>query len=350
MTTSKPSAGRGLAAFLATEAGGGTVLLAAAALALAWANSDWADSYESVWSYRAGIDLRAWVSEVLMTLFFFVVGLEIKRELVDGELSDRRRATLPLAAALGGMIVPALIYLSIARGAGSRGWGIPTATDIAFAVGLLSLLGSRLNRLKVLLLGIAIADDIGVIILITIFYSRSLDPLSFLTIAGAFAGLMMPVGRSDDEGLGRRLERVFHPWTAYAVVPLFALANAGVSLGGGALSGALSWRVALAVALGLFIGKAAGITAGAWIAVRSGIARLPEGCGWSDIFGVGLVAGVGFTVSLFVVGLAFPGGALAAPAKIGILAGSALSASAGLLWLGLRSRRGVAVGTVAPPR
>lgn len=312
-----------------------------------------------------------------MAVFFFVVGLEIKRELVEGELSDRAKATLPAIAAIGGMAAPAAIYLAWNIGApAARGWGIPMATDIAFAIGVLALLGSRVPvSLKVLLLSIAIADDIGAILVIAAFYTPTVnaaalasalvglalvvalwrvprwwsDPLLVAvmvfvwvatlasgvhaTIAGVALGLITPAqGGAGPLPPAQRLERTLHPWTSYLVVPVFALANAGVALDGQALGAALVSPVAPGVVMGLVIGKPLGIVALSWLSVRLGIARLPAGVSWAQLIGLGAVAGIGFTVSLFIAELALADAALA-QAKIGIMAGSLTAGTAGLLVL-----------------
>jgi NhaA family Na+:H+ antiporter len=404
---------RPLRAFLDTEAAGGIVLLAATVIALVWANSPWDGAYTSLWhtglSIRLGgwslsQDLRHWVNDGLMALFFFVVGLEIKRELVDGELRRLKQATLPIAAAVGGMVVPALLYALInAGGAGARGWGIPMATDIAFAVGLLALLGPSVPQsLRILLLSLAIVDDIGAILVIAVFYTGDLSwgplvmavlglglvallrslrvwwvPLYVVlgagvwlatfasgvhaTIAGVVLGLMTPAHAlepsafakmrlgivADDESpsagdaragalqlqesvsVAERLEHVLHPWTSYLVIPLFALANAGVAVDLDALSGLLASRVTIGVIAGLVAGKLVGVSGFAWAAVRLGIATLPRGVGWRHLCGVAAIAGIGFTVSLFVAGLAFPGSPLLDEAKVGILLASTAASLVG---------------------
>ncbi len=416
------------------------MLLVAAAVALLWANAPQGDSYRDFWGARITLDLNIitldeplvrWVNDGLMAVFFFVVGLEIKRELLRGELAGARRAALPVAAALGGMIVPAAIYAAFNAGRdGAHGWGIPMATDIAFAVGVLVLLGGRIPlSLKVFLLALAIVDDLGAIAVIAVFYTDDLSlgwlaaaagifALVFVlgrlrvralwvyvaagaaawlavhesgvhaTIAGVILGLLTPVDAhaepgdldsrainliadhhashelhtrdgADESGaalreletLARdsrpvldRLEHTLHPWVSYAIIPIFALANAGVSLGGGALRDAASAPVSLGVAAGLMLGKPIGITLASLVAVRSGIATLPDGVRWPQIVGVSLVGGVGFTVSLFISDLAFADAALIDQAKIGILAGSTLMGVAGYLVLRRASVVGAASG------
>jgi NhaA family Na+:H+ antiporter len=373
--------------FLQTEVAGGAVLLAASIAALAWANLP-DDSYADVWGRtldlgvgRLYLDLTLgeWISEGLMTLFFFVVGLEIKRELVRGELADRRTAALPVAAAIGGMALPAAIYAALnAGGDGARGWGIPMATDIAFSIGLLALAGSRVPlALKVFLLALAIVDDLGAIAVIAIFYTddvalewlvaalavltaaaaasrtqfpwRVVLPVAMLvcwlalheagvhaTIAGAALGLLTPAGAhsaTDEASNLTRLEDILHPWVSYLIVPLFALASAGVALSGGAVGDAASSRVTWGVVLGLAVGKPLGILGASYAAMRLGLATLPRGTSWPQIGAVGVVAGVGFTVSIFIAELAFGGRALVVEAKIGILASSAAMGALGLAML-----------------
>ena len=379
-----------LAEFLQTEAAGGAVLLAAALLGVIWANSPWSDAYASFWSSEVGLgsgdlalrlDLRHWVNEGLMALFFFVVGLEIKRELVVGELRRPRTALLPGMAAVGGMVLPAAIYALVnVGGPGGRGWGIPMATDIAFAVGVLALLGSRVPRgLRLFLLTLAIVDDVGAIVVIALFYSggvawvwlgvaagvvgavvalRALQvsrPFAYVipgvvlwlalheaglhaTLAGVALGLLTPARPFRGRRVLERLEHVLHPWSSFLVVPLFGLPNAGVSVGAAAIAAAATSPVTLGVVLGLVVGKAAGIAAATAIAVRSGLGTLPAGVRRRHVLGAAALGGIGFTVSLFVADLALTGAALDA-GKIGILAGSAVS---GLL--------GVAVIATAPRR
>ncbi|HEV3400580.1 MAG TPA: Na+/H+ antiporter NhaA [Acidimicrobiales bacterium] len=397
--------------FLRTEAAGGIVLLVAAVAALIWANSPWSGSYRSLWGTELSIrigrfglteDLRHWVNDGLMAIFFFVVGLEIKRELVRGDLRDPRTAAMPAIAAAGGMVVPALLFLLVNSGAeGSRGWGIPVATDIAFAIGVVALFGSRVPvALKLFLLTLAIVDDIGAIVVIAVFYAGELD-LRFLatgfglvvlmvavrragvvwspayallgvgvwmatqasgvhaTIAGVALGLLTPARALTPRAVARewvadlgdepspgeldamtrlartsvspaeRLEHLLHPWTSFLVVPLFALANSGVALEAGSFDAPGTLRLTAGVVLGLVVGKVTGITLAAWLAVRTGVGRLPEGATWPMVVAIGFVAGIGFTVSLFIAELAFSGGALQDAAKIGVLCASTLSALVG---------------------
>ena len=350
-----------LARFLAVEAAGGIVLLVATAAALGWANSPWSAAYEDLWRGS-----RHWVNDGLMAVFFFVAGLEIRREMVDGELADRRAAALPVAAAIGGMVVPALVFLSLnAGGAGGRGWGIPMATDIAFAVGVLALLGRRVPAaVRTTLLALAIVDDIGAIIVIAVVYAGS---VSFVWLVAAVAGLgvvalrrRLPSSSSSvfalaavavwfatlqsgvhptiagvalalvaPAPLAARLEAALHPWASFVIVPVFALANAGIAVSSDLLADAVGSPVAVGVAAGLVVGKLAGISAGAGVAVALGWAVLPGGVCWRHIVGIAGLAGIGFTVSLFVTGLAFAEPALRHEATVGVLAASIVSAALG---------------------
>jgi NhaA family Na+:H+ antiporter len=392
---------RPLQEFLQRETAGSILLLGAAAIALTWANLP-GSSYVDFWSRELGGDvgplhlqltLGEWVSDGLMALFFFVVGAEIKRELVRGELSGRQQAMLPAAAALGGMIAPALIFVLFNPSSPERdGWGIPMATDIAFAVGVLALLGPRVPlSLKVFLLALAIVDDLGSIAVIAIFYTDNISwawlavaaalftvvamlpragilnvwvyaLAGFLawfavhesgvhaTIAGVVMGLLVPVERDSDdipasdastaEPPLERLERAVHPWSSFLVVPLFALANAGVELGGGKIADAFASPVAWGIALGLIIGKPLGIGLASYVAVRAGIATLPSGASMRDLMAVSVVAGIGFTVALFITQLAFDDPVTIDEAKIAILLASLLMGAAGI----------VALRTVLPER
>jgi len=409
--------------FLRVEAAGSIVLFAAAALALLWANAPvdgWSQAYFDFWHTHVSFEiggwhveesLQHWVNDALMVIFFFVVGLEIKYELVNGDLRDPRTAALPIVAAIGGMAAPALIYLAIAGGGETgSGWGIPMATDIAFAVGVLGLLGRRLpSTARLFLLTLAIVDDIGAIVVIAVFYTADLSlewlALSLVllavvavlrvlrvwsipvyvvlgtatwyallesgvhaTLAGVALGLLTPatplleekVARGfalealrdrhlDPEELARlrflltesvpmveRLQSRLHPFSAYVVLPVFALANAGVDLGGGALGDVFSSTVALGIVAGLVLGKPLGIALACFVAVRVGIARLPDRTSWTQIVGLGAVGGIGFTVSLFIAGLSFPGSAaLTDEAKVGILLASLIAAAVGVAVLRL---------------
>ena len=364
--------------FFKDEAVGGKLLVLGAAVAIALANSSLAASYSQLWEtqLRIGLggfgielDLRHWINEGLMAIFFLVVGLEIKREMTRGELRNRKIAALPIGAAIGGMAVPALIYLLFNNGtSASGGWGIPMATDIAFAVAVLSLLGRRVPiALKIFLLTLAIADDLGAIVIIALFYTTDVhvgylfaalgivgligatrrqiarSPTIFMlfgaalwvclylcgvhaSIAGAIVGILAPLR------LGNLLEKVFLPISSFVVVPIFALANAGVVLSLAPLQSHTA--VALGIISGLVIGKALGIYLASWVLVRLRIAQLPSGVTWRHIIGIGCLAGIGFTVSIFVADLAFSNQAeLIATAKLSILIGSLLSALIGSVLL-----------------
>lgn len=399
--------GGALPDFLATEVAGGGALVAAAVVAVVWANSPWSQSYHDLWATEATIslgghvlalDLRHWVNDGLMAIFFVVVALEVKRELIEGELRDPRRASLPVVAAIGGMAVPAALYLVLnAGGTGSSGWGIPMATDIAFALGVAALVGRSLPPgLRLFLLALAIVDDIGAILVIAVFYSSGLAmswlaggvalvglvyalrrvgvfyPPLFVaigtamwlalhesgvhpTLAGVAMGLLAPARPTlDPEDVASRrdelldlhspkaarrtsklarssvsqmewLEHGLHPWTSLGIVPVFALANAGVSLSSSALGDAARSPVAWGALVGLVVGKTIGISGFAWLATRTGISALPAGATWRQVIGTAALAGIGFTVSIFVTGLAFDGVDLVAEAKIGILAASLIA-------------------------
>ena len=418
---------RGFQYFAQTEAAGGIALIAATAVALVWANSPWADTYFHLWETQLTFgasgfgltgSLHHLINDGLMAVFFFVVGLEIKREALDGELSSIRLAALPVAAAAGGMIVPALFYAFINLGGpGTNGWGVPMATDIAFALGILALLGSRVPvGLKVFLTALAIVDDLGAVLVIALFYTSDISwvalaagvsllfvlvglnrsgvrhpaPyaiigtviwLAFLasgvhaTIAGVLVAMTIPartviddddfVGTALDKidefrrgasesvlGNGARVQAVYaleeaceaalpplvriedklHGIVAFAIIPLFALANAGLVLGGVTAAG-ITHPVTLGIVAGLAIGKPAGIALASWIVVRAGAADLPEGTSWKMLHAVGWLAGIGFTMSLFVAGLAFKDQALLESAKLGILGASLLAGVSGSLFL-----------------
>jgi NhaA family Na+:H+ antiporter len=384
---------KGALAFFHHEAAGGLVLLAAAVAALIASNSALAWLYDGFLDTPVGVrvgplaldkPLLLWINDGLMAIFFFLVGLEIKRELLSGELSTFGQAALPTVAAVGGMAVPALIYVAINWGdaAALRGWAIPSATDIAFAVGALALLGPRIpSSLKIFLLALAILDDLGSIVIIALFYTEHLSGLSLAlasagivvlwtlnargiarlapyaltgvfiwvcvlksgvhaTLAGVVVALAIPMSRNleSEPSLLEQLEESLHPWVAFAVLPLFAFANAGVSLHGLSLA-KLMEPIPLGIAAGLFLGKTVGIFAAAWMAVASGLAAKPEGATWAQVLGVAMLGGIGFTMSLFVGMLAFPDPAQAAPLRLGVLAGSLVSAIAGYLVLAACSRR-----------
>ena len=422
--------------FMHEEASSGIVLFVAAAVALIWANSPWYHVYKELLEThitigfgRWAIDetLHHWVDDGLMAVFFFVVGLEIKRAIIVGELSSVRRAALPIFAALGGMIVPALIYFAFnMEGEASRGWGIPMATDIAFSLGVLSLLRTRAPLpLKVFLAAFAIIDDIGAVIVIAVFYTGDIawgnlgigaiflavlavvgrlgirHPLvyaplgvavwlAFLnsgihaTVAGVLIAVTIPIrvrvnsegflsrsrdlllvfersgayGHEDQTSSGQRailkemedtaqemqsplqrFETALHPWVAFIIMPLFALSNAGVRIEGDFFA-ALTHSVTIGIVLGLVIGKQVGVTLFSWAAVRFGFAVLPYGVSWLQFYGVALLGGIGFTMSLFITNLAFTTQTLSTEAKVGILLGSAISGVIGYLVL-LRAGRGL---------
>jgi len=408
--------------FFATESAGAVLLAGGALGALVWANSPWSDSYEKLWNSRIAItaaghtldlDLRHWLNDGLMTIFFFVVGLEIKREVVDGHLSNRRAALLPMIAAVFGMAVPALVYLAIAGGSAPRGWAIPVATDIALAVGVLAVAGPRVpSSLRAFLLGLAIVDDIGAIVIIAVVYSAGVQwgwlaaAVVLLaavagvrwfgihatgvyvvigavvwyglheagihpTLAGVALGLLAPsVPRLraeyiDADELADELAdvssaeaarstthlakgsvsvvewllHVLHPWTSYVIVPVFALANAGIELSWDGLGDALSSPVAWGVFAGLVVGKPLGVVVAVKLSVRAGISDPPSGSTGVQVLGVGTAAGIGFTVAIFITELALTDPVDQSNAKLAILVASVLAAAiaAGLLRFGPRS-------------
>ena len=385
--------------FLRHEATAGLLLMATAALALILDNSPLAYLYDAllltpmvVQVGQLAIDkpLLLWINDGLMAVFFLLVGLEIKREALEGELSSRAQIALPGIAAIGGMLVPALVYVLINRNNPEllNGWAIPAATDIAFALGVLALLGSRVPvALKVFLLALAIIDDLGAIVIIAVFYTADLS-LAALSIAGVgglslillnrlgvtrlapyiligivmWAGVLksgvhatlagvvlaMAIPLRSPEGTGepplKRLEHALHPWVAFGVLPAFAFANAGVSLAGLSLGSFLE-PLPLGILLGLFLGKQLGIFGFVWLGVRAGFCRLPPGVTWLQIYGVSLLAGIGFTMSLFIGTLAFEDPGFSAGIRIGVLGGSILSASLGylVLRLALSERSGAPV-------
>jgi NhaA family Na+:H+ antiporter len=421
--------------FTSREVSGGVVLLACAVLALVWANSPWANYYTDLWHTRLALsvanirmdhDLHFWVNDALMAVFFFVVGLEIKRELLAGDLASRPKAALPFTAAVGGVLVPALLYFSLnPSGPEARGWGVPMATDIAFVLGVMALLGKRVPLgLKVFLTALAIVDDIAAVVVIAVFYTQDIawaplgvsalclagalaanrlgvrHPLPYAligawlwltilqsgvhaTLAGVLMAFTIPSQTAIDQRRflrhGRavldhfekaaskqpydiladieqqmaidaledacekvqpplhRLENALHPWVTLVIMPIFALANAGVSLGAD-LHKTLTDPITLGVVLGLFLGKPIGITFASWIAVRSGIASLPEKVSWKHIHGAAWLAGIGFTMSLFMTGLAFSDEERTTAAKLGILIAS-LGAGIVGSWILVRIRR-----------
>ena len=412
--------------FIHTEEVGALILLLGAATALGWANSPWSQSYFDFWHIYISFDLQVFaisqdlghlVNEGLMAIFFFLVGLEIKRELLHGELSSFKKAALPVVAAVGGMAMPALIYLLLnGSGEGAVGWGVPMATDIAFALGVLALLGKRMPaELRVFLLGLAVVDDLGVIAVIATFYTDSIHwtnlglglamfaliagcirlgvrSLGFYlilaivmwqfflesgihaTLAGVLVAAIVPsrpdlsreeyadsvedllhdlrlaTANEDEEkaeavverieklssrteGPLERLEDIVHPWVSFVILPIFALANAGIVFTSGAVSDALASSVTLGVALGLLVGKPMGVLVLTWLAVRTGLGQLPSGVGWWHILGVGFLAGIGFTVAIFVSAIAFDDQALVDQAKMGIFGASILAGATGYLFL-----------------
>jgi NhaA family Na+:H+ antiporter len=412
--------------FFHTEITSGLMLLAAAIAAVVWANSPVADSYTRFWTTDLSVHfgvfslshtLREWINDALMAIFFFVVGLEIKREFAHGELSGWKRSSLPILCALGGMIVPAMLYVVFNAGkAGSSGWGIPMATDIAFSLGVLSLVGDRIpTSARIFLLAIATVDDVGAIVVIAMFYTDHVAivpliwaailvaiigvmgrvgiraaatyiPIGVLfwfavlrsgvhaTIAGVALGLLTPtqpvrdkklfvtlagnlaheigdaiaakdkdsaealLGKmeqltAETEAPSDRLVRILHPWSAYLVLPLFALANSGVTFNFAVLQTAVFNPITLGVAVGLFVGKCLGITGFAYLSTRLRVANLVPGLSWTHVAGLAMLGGIGFTISLFISDLAFNDNALVDMAKIGVFAASLFSGAAGFLLL-----------------
>jgi Na+/H+ antiporter NhaA len=374
--------------FLATEAGGAALLLAAAVLALIWANSPWSASYDDLLStdLRLGLgsvgiemDVHHWVNDAAMAIFFLVVGLEINREISVGELRDKRSVAIPTLGALGGLVLPALIYLAFnPSGEAARGWGVAMSTDTAFVIGILALFGPRCpDRLRLFVLTLAIVDDLGAISVMALFYTDDLDlaglavaagifgamlvlrragvwqlwPYVLLalalwlavygsgvhaTLAGVLAGLAIP-SRATRTSVGPapsdRLQTRLHPWSAFVVIPIFGLANAGVSLSPEALREASTSSVTIGIAVALVVGNAVGIFAAAGLAIRTGLGVLPGRVRFGHLLGGAILAGIGFTIALFITELAFEDEALVAQAKIGILTGSLVAAILGTLVL-----------------
>ena len=373
--------------FLRLEAAGGIILVAAALGAILLANSPLAWLYDGLLATPVVVQIGAlalakplllWVNDGLMAIFFFLVGLEIKREFLEGELSSLRQTALPAAGAVGGMVLPIIIYVVLTAGdpVAMRGWAIPAATDIAFALGLLSLVGSRVPAsLKIFLLALAIMDDIGAILIIALFYAGDLSLLSLglacigmaalivlnrlgvtklaayiligivvwvcvlksgihATLAGVAVAFCIPLGRgrAHDESPLKDLEHALHPWVAFGILPAFAFANAGVSLSGLSVSDLFA-PVPLGIAAGLFLGKQIGVFGCAAAAIRLGWCRLPAGATWVHLYGVALLTGIGFTMSLFIGTLAFGDVAFAAEVRIGVIGGSLLSAGFGFFVL-----------------
>jgi NhaA family Na+:H+ antiporter len=420
---------RPLQSFLSTEVASGILVLAAALIALIWANSPWSGTYERLWETELTLglggwtiqaSLQEWVNEGLMSLFFFVAALEIKRELITGELRVRRTAVLPVIAAIGGMAVPALLYLAVNPSLPeARGWAIPMATDIPFVLGVLALAGPGVPATaRLFLLAMAIVDDLGSILLIAVAYRSDIDWPALAAAGGALAAVVLfralevrldavyvllgvtawvatrasglsatvagvamavltpavafqhPAAVSDEArrvaertvddpdppdadahlwlrlaGLSRetvsplaRLEALLHPWASYAIVPLFALANTGIALSASAISEAAQGSVAWGVILGRVVGKPIGISLAVWLAVRAGIGRLPSGLSWRVLPGAAMLAGMGFTVALFVTSLAFPTDEPRQAATLAILAGSVLAGAMGAVLLRRLSR------------
>ena len=367
--------------FLQKESAGGIVLIFAAALAMIVANSPFSGLYTAalgvpvvagVGSFVIDKPMLLWINDGLMAVFFFLVGLEVKREVLDGQLSSWNKASLPLVAAIGGMALPALVFLAINSGSPENlsGWAIPAATDIAFALGILALLGPRVPvALKALLLAIAVIDDIGAIAIIAAFYSGSIDmtmlgsgaivllvlgavgrarvassiPYALLsillwvfvlksgvhaTLAGVAAALCVPMAARGEARPLERMEHALHPWVAFLVIPIFGFANAGVSLAGLEPAAALE-PLPLGIALGLLVGKQVGIFGFAWVAVKTGLASLPEAVTWRQLHGLSLLAAIGFTMSLFIGNLAFADAAQVDAVKLGVLGGSTIAALLG---------------------
>ncbi|MGD9671430.1 MAG: Na+/H+ antiporter NhaA [Hyphomicrobiaceae bacterium] len=381
------------------DASAGLLLITATVLAFVFSNTSLQSLYGALLSTKVSVTiglfsidkpLLLWINDGLMAVFFLLVGLELKREFIDGELSDRRRAALPLVAALGGIVVPAAIYVALNFNdpATLRGWAIPAATDIAFALAVLALLGPRVPvALKVFLLAVAIVDDLAAIMIIALFYTAEISTTSlaiaaagtvalftlnrsgvhritpyilvgiavwaFLlksgvhaTLAGVVTALFVPHSKrrtTDKDTVLVAAEHDLKPWVMFGIMPVFAFANAGVTLGEASLAD-LVGPVSIGIALGLFVGKQLGIMGAVWIAVRTGVARLPNGTAWQQMHGVALLAGIGFTMSLFIGSLAFAEGPEAASLRFGVLTGSILSGLSGYLLL-RHALRGVGEGT-----
>lgn len=373
--------------FIKLEASGGLILIAASAVALVLANSPLGNLYQWFLDIPVAIEVGAlkiakplllWVNDGLMAVFFFLIGLEIKREFLEGELSSPARLALPSFAALGGMVVPAAIYAYINwdNPQNLNGWAIPAATDIAFALGILALVGSRAPlSLKVLLMAIAIIDDLGAIVIIAIFYTsnlalpalllaavaiaglvvvnrlRIMHPAAYLllgivlwicvlksgvhaTLAGVITALAIPLASDDgaDKSILRDLEHDLHPWVTFGILPLFAFANAGVSFAGIGIDSFVE-PVKLGISLGLFVGKQIGVFGMLWLCIKLSIAPMPEGANWRQLYGVSLLCGIGFTMSLFIGSLAFEHSTFDAPIRLGVLTGSIVCACVGYLVL-----------------
>jgi NhaA family Na+:H+ antiporter len=369
--------------FLRLESASGLLLIGAAALALVLDNSPLAWLYDRLLAVPMAVQVGAlvvskpmllWINDGLMAVFFLLIGLEIKREIVKGELSSRETAALPVLAAIGGMVAPALIFVAINQGAPEnlRGWAIPAATDIAFALGILKLAGPRVPlSIKVFLTALAIIDDLGAIVIIAIFYTSELSVTSLglallfaaglfvlnqrgvtrfapyvlvgitlwvcvlksgvhATLAGVVVALAVPLRGGDGEAPLERMEHALHPWVAFMVMPVFAFANAGVSLAGLSFGDLLA-PLPLGIAAGLFLGKQVGVFLMTWLGIASGFAKRPAGASWMQIYGASLLAGVGFTMSLFIGTLAFEGPGYAAAVRVGVLSGSLVCGVLGYL-------------------
>ncbi len=372
-------------AFLNKDTAGGIVLIVAALSALLMNNSSLSTWYSSllnmpvvvaIGSFEIAKPMLLWVNDGLMAIFFFLVGLEIKREVISGELSSLDRALLPVIAAIGGMLVPALVFVGVNMSIPDNmmGWAIPAATDIAFALGILALIGPGVpTSLKVLLLGIAIIDDLGAILAIALFYTSDVSAVSLLigfaglavlalmnrlgvrvltpylliglviwvavlksgvhaTLAGVLIALAIPMRKEHGVSLLQEVEHDLHPWVAFAILPIFAFFNSGVSFSGLSVEILLS-PLPLGIALGLFLGKQIGVFAFSWISVKAGLCRLPKGVTWSQVYGLACLAGIGFTMSLFIGTLAFETDEQLNAVRLGVIMGSVLSALVGVIVL-----------------
>lgn len=370
--------------FLKLESAGGIILIFAALIAMIIANSPLAELYNNtLHTYVAGLSVSHWINDGLMAVFFLLIGLEVKRELIEGALNTKEKAIFPAIAAVGGMLAPALVYVAFnfADPMAIKGWAIPAATDIAFALGIMALLGSRVPvTLKVFLLALAIIDDLGVIVIIALFYSSDLSTWALAvafaattalfimnaknvtklswylvvgailwvsvlksgvhaTLAGVVLGFAIPLsgkdgGHSDDESPLKHLEHALHPYVAFLILPIFAFANAGISLDGVSMDG-LTSMLPLGIALGLLIGKPLGIFSFSYLAVKAGFARMPEGINFKHVFAVSVLCGIGFTMSIFISSLAFVGAPddFSTYSRLGILLGSTVSAVLGYVLL-----------------
>lgn len=311
--------------FFATESAGGIFLVIACAIALAFANSPLQQGYADFWH-----PAQAFISEGLMSVFFFLVGLEIKREFLHGELRNPKAAALPILAAIGGMATPALIFAVINHGGpGAHGWAVPMPTDIALSLGALALLGSRIDTsLKIFLLTLAIADDLGSILVLGIFYSHGINPIKIASTIGAV--LLAWVLPTTKKFSAERLIALIHPWSSYLIIPLFALANIGITVDFSTFTTLISSPITLGIIIGRIAGKLIGITLFAWMAVQLGIAKLPSSLSFKEIAGAGALAGMGLTVSLFISELAFTDSQQLAQVKVGLIVAAIISAILGL--------------------